>query len=262
MKICLIITTYNWPAALELALKSVINQTQKPFEVIIADDGSKEETRNLIKRYESKINNLKHCWHEDVGYRRSKIINESLKVSASDFIITIDQDCILNKNFIKDYHEVAEKGTYISAYRIDLSKSLTNVILKQSRLPNNIEKLFGSKWNVKHQFRNKKLRDKKTEIYDTNSNGTYGCNMGFFKSDVLAINGYNEDFIGWGPEDSEMTQRLMNAGIVRKMVFYCAILFHLYHPELSRASLEDNFKLLRTTREDKLVSINNGIVKK
>lgn len=262
MNICLIITTYNWPAALELALKSVTRQTHLPFEVIIADDGSSEETRSLIKKYGSQINNLKHCWHEDEGYRRSKIINESIKMSLSDFIITIDQDCIVDKNFIKDYHEMAQKGTYLSAYRIDLNKSLTNRILKQARLPYTVEKLLGSKWNVKHQFRNKKLRDKKTEFYDTNSNGTYGCNMGFFKNDVLAVNGYNEDFVGWGPEDSEMTQRLINTGIVRKKIFYCAILFHLYHPELSRASFDHNYNLLQTTLKEKLVSIKNGIVKK
>lgn len=261
MKICLIITTYNWPQALELCLKSVIKQSKKPDEVIIADDGSGDETRKLIESYKGKISNLKHVWHEDNGYQRAKVVNLAITNSESDFIITTDQDCILQKDFILDYSLQAEEGCYVSAYRINLRKSLTEKILKQKRLPNIFELLTQTKWNLKHQQRNPSKWKTKTRYIDNLSDGTYGCNMGFFRQDVLDVNGYNENFVGWGPEDSEMTQRLINNGKKWKRIYYSAILYHLYHPELSRKNLEFNMNLVQKTIKEKITYIDNGINK-
>ena len=261
MKICLIITTYNWPQALELCLKSVIKQSKMPDEVIIADDGSRDETRIMIESYKTKIPNLKHMWHEDNGYQRAKIVNKAIAASTSDFIITTDQDCILHKHFILDYSLQAEEGTYISAYRVELRESLTKKILEDRRLPNFVELLTQTKWNLKHQQRNKSKWAEKTKYICDISDGTYGCNMAFFKDDALTVNGYNEDFVGWGPEDSEFTQRLLNIGKKWKRIYYSAILYHLYHPEISRANLGPNKVLCEKAISEKRTIIKNGINK-
>ena len=134
MNICLIITTYNWPDALQLCLKSVIAQTRQPDEVIIADDGSRKETKDLIDSFRGIIKNLKHIWHEDQGYQRAKIINKSIAASESDFIITTDQDCILHKKFILDYSLNIEEGFYISGYRIQLRENITQKLIAKKRL--------------------------------------------------------------------------------------------------------------------------------
>ena len=261
MKICLIITTYNWPEALELSLKSVIRQSRPPDEVIIADDGSREETRQLIDSYMGKIKNLRHVWHEDNGYQRAKVVNLAISTSEADFIITTDQDCILHKDFVLDYSLQAEHGCYISAYRINLREDLTTKILEQKRLPNMFELLTQTKWNLKHQQRIPSKWKKTTRYITTSSNGTYGCNMGFYRKDLVDVNGYNENFVGWGPEDSEMTQRLINNGKQWKRIYYSAILYHLYHPELSRSNLDHNMSLLKKTIDEKVTYICNGICK-
>ncbi|MDV6168068.1 glycosyltransferase family 2 protein [Flavobacterium sp. DG1-102-2] len=261
MKICLIITTYNWPEALELSLKSVMRQSRPPDEVIIADDGSKGETKHLIESYMDKIKNLRHVWHEDNGYQRAKVVNLAIMSSEADFIITTDQDCILHKDYVLDYSLQAEHGCYISAYRINLRKELTYKILAQKRLPNMFELLTQTKWNLKHQQRIPSKWKKKTRYITTSSNGTYGCNMAFYRNDLMEINGYNENFVGWGPEDSEMTQRLINNGKKWKRIYYSAILYHLYHPELSKSNLEFNVDLLRKTIDNRLTYICNGICK-
>lgn len=261
MKICLIITTYNWPDALELSLQSIVRQRKQPDEVIIADDGSRQETRDLIDSYKGKIKNLKHAWHEDTGYQRAKILNKSIMMSESDFIITTDQDCILDKNFILDYSLQAEEGFYISGYRINLRERLTKRLVRRKRLPNLHEIFAETKWNVKHQIRARFMWNRTNRYISGSSNGTYGCNMGFFKKDVMAINGYNEDFVGWGPEDSEMTQRLMNNGIGWKRVYYSAILYHMYHPILCRKNADFNIMLLRKALKEKIIFVPNGILK-
>lgn len=261
MKICLIITTYNWPQALELCLKSVVKQSKMPDEVIIADDGSRDDTRALIESYKIKIPNLIHVWHEDIGYQRAKIINKAIDTATADFIITTDQDCILHKHFILDYSLQAEQGCYISAYRVNLTEPLTKRLLKQNRLPNLFELITQTKWNLKHQQRNPSKWNEKTKYITNSSNGTFGCNMAFFRKDALDINGYNEDFVGWGPEDSEFTQRLLNIGKKWKRIYYSAILYHLYHPVICRANLGPNQSLVDKARSEKRTIVKNGIKK-
>ncbi|HEX8270175.1 MAG TPA: glycosyltransferase family 2 protein [Flavobacterium sp.] len=261
MTVCLIITTYNWPEALELCLKSVLRQSQQPDEIIIADDGSKQPTADLIKAYKSKFKNLKHAWHEDNGYQRAKIINKAISISDSDLIITTDQDCILHKDFVRDYALQAEDNCYISAYRVNIKKKLTETLLRQKRLPYLFELITQTRWNYKYQVRKPSKWKKKTKYVTDISDGTYGCNMGFFRKDVLEINGYNENFIGWGPEDSEMTQRLLNNGKKWKRIYHSAILYHLYHPVLSKANFEDNVLLVKKAIREKLTFIDNGIKK-
>jgi glycosyltransferase involved in cell wall biosynthesis len=106
----LIISTYNWPKALNLVLLSVLNQRQLPTEIVIADDGSKEETKNLIDSYRDKLSiPIKHVWHEDVGFRLAKIRNKAIATALGDYIIQIDGDVILHPYFIKDHLDFAKK---------------------------------------------------------------------------------------------------------------------------------------------------------
>jgi hypothetical protein len=244
-----------------LCLKSVARQTRQPDEVIIADDGSRKETKDLIDSFRAIIKNLKHVWHEDNGYQRAKIINKSIEASDSDFIITTDQDCILHKNFILDYTLHMEEGFYISGYRIELRENITKKLIAKKRPNNLFDTIIGAKWNFKYQVRAPFLWKRKNLYNFDYADGTYGCNMGFYKKDVLAVNGYNEDFTGWGPEDSEMTQRLMNNGIGWKKVFYSAILYHMYHPIISRANLRSNVELVDKAISEKRTVIKNGIQK-
>lgn len=260
MKIALIISTYNNPDYLALCLKSIKRQKRKPDEVIIADDGSKTETRDLIESMRSQIPNLKHVWHEDNGFQKAKIQNLAIKESDSDYIIITDQDCILQKNFIKDHKELAEPNCFISAYRCRIKENFTKKILESSKLPSEELLLLNSKLNAKYSFRIKKLWHK-NELETIQFDGTFGCNMSFWRKDFMDVNGFNEDFFGWGPEDSELTLRMMNNGVVRKKIFYSAIAFHLDHEELSKDMVPANKEIMNSTLESKSVWAKNGIDK-
>lgn len=130
--ISLIITTYNRPKALWLTLISLIQQTKMPDEIIIADDGSKIETKLLIDRFIKKYNVfVNHVWQEDQGFRLSAIRNKAIAVARGDYIIQIDGDLILHKYFIEDHINWARKNTFISGTRCLLSKRLTNHLIKK-----------------------------------------------------------------------------------------------------------------------------------
>jgi len=260
MKVALLITTYNWPEALELVLLSVQSQTTYPNEIIIADDGSTEDTKHLISKFKKSISvDVKHIWHEDVGFTKTVILNKALKEISSDYIIQVDGDVILHKNFIKDHIKLAEENVYLFGSRISIKKEYSKKVLSDK--------------TIKFHWMNKGLLRKTRAIYlpflssylskksQENSGKLRGCNMSYWKKDAIAINGYNEDFIGWGYEDFNFAQRLLYAGVTSKRIKHMAIQFHIYHKEAPKGNTEIGDKIQIETAENKITKCKNGLVK-
>ncbi|PIE64647.1 MAG: family 2 glycosyl transferase [Desulfobacterales bacterium] len=259
MKISLIVTTYNWPEALYLCLKSIKYQSLLPDEVIIADDGSSFETKKTIDTFaiNNKYMNIIHSWQEDKGFRTSKSRNKAIAKSNYEYVILIDGDIILHKDFIKDHLRFSKKNTYIQGCRSLLKNTINpslfdvkgHFIFLRKGIRNRINALRCIFLANLFNFHNKKIR------------GIKSCNMSFFKEDCIKVNGFNEDFIGWGREDTEFAIRLYNNNIVRQNVKFAALSFHIPHPKSSRAMLETNDRILQNTIEKEMKFCKNGIDK-
>ena len=257
MKITLIITTYNWPQSLLLVMKSVNLQSVLPDEVIIADDGSKNETKNIINSFK-KNSSMKiiHSWQEDKGFRASRSRNNAILKSSGDYIILIDGDTILHSDFINDHIRKAEVGFFVQGTRVLLSKELT-----QKTLENKI---------IIFPFLSSEFKNRKNSIHSNilsiifsnkknHLNGIKTCNMAFFREDFFNINGFNNDFEGWGREDTEFIVRMINSGINRKNLRFNAIQFHLWHNENPRNSLLRNNEILEHAIKNRNDWCENGI---
>jgi glycosyltransferase involved in cell wall biosynthesis len=257
MKLTLIITTYNWPEALSLVIKSASQQTILPDEIIIADDGSDDRTKDLISRLNKEINlRIVHSWQEDKGFRVSRSRNKAILKSTGDYIILIDGDTILHPNFIKDHIAIAEPQYFVQGSRVLLSEKQT----KQSLTKNLVHFPFCSSGlkNRKNAIHSKLL----SFIFSNKKNSLYGiktCNLAFYRKDCLNINGFNNDFEGWGREDSEFAVRMFNSGINRKNVRFNAIQFHMWHNESPRIQIERNNKMLDNAIENSINWCENGI---
>lgn len=256
----LLISTYNWPEALDLVLKSVLNQTRLPDEILIGDDGSNADTKDLIDNFkkDTKIV-VHHIWQEDIGFRKSKILNKAIAKSTADYLIQIDGDCIIHKNFILDHIASAQKGFYLYGSRVNiLPEKVTEVLEKKI-----IEFNFFSK-EIKNRTRSLSIPIL-SSLYKTHleiSNKFRGCNVSFWRNDIIAINGYNEDFEGWGREDSDLVIRLGNNGIVAKRLRYAGIVYHIFHKSnFSQATCDLNDLIQKETIEKKVTKISNGIDK-
>ena len=130
MKTTLLITTYNWPKALELVLYSVLHQHVMPDEVVIADDGSTEETKKLIDRYAEKMPvPVIWVWQEDKGFRRTSILNKAIAKATGDYIIQVDGDVVLSSHFVEDHIEMAQKGCFVCGSRVLLTAQISNKLL-------------------------------------------------------------------------------------------------------------------------------------
>lgn len=255
---CTLITpTYNWTEALELLLLSVLKQSVLPSEIIIADDGSALETKELIANFKKNFTiPIIHVWQKDDGFRLAKIRNKAISKAKYEYILQIDGDIIMNRYFIEDHLTFAQNGQYLFGSRVNIQEKL-------------LPKLFSEKiidFNLFSKGIKKRGRTIRIPFFmnfaksvTKRSRKLRGCNMSFWKEDFIKINGYNESIIGWGMEDSEMIQRLHNIGIKGKRLKFAGIAYHIYHKEQSKSHTSINDEIERITTENKLTFIEKGI---
>lgn len=262
-KVALIISTYNRPVELQYTLESILRQSQMPDEIIIADDGSNDETSRLIREYHTKILvPLLHCWHSDDGFQLAAIRNKAVALCSSEYVISIDGDLILHKHFIHDHMCTAEHGCFVQGSRVLLSEKLTKQIILKGSYPmlNWLTKGITNRLNA---IRNPIISGwlSKKQITSDYMSGIRGCNLAFWWNDFIATNGFNEDITGWGREDSELVCRFSNLKIQRKNLKFGGIVNHLFHPERSRELLAKNEYILQETINKNLLRCDNGIDK-
>lgn len=259
-KVSLLISTYNWPSALEKCLLSVMSQTRLPNEIIIADDGSTEDTNVLIHKYQKIISiPIVHVWHPDEGFQLAMIRNKAIAKSKGDYIIQIDGDIILEKHFIEDHIRIAEPEAFVCGSRVWLSKEQSLKIIKSTGLPSlNLIK-FPIK-TILNSLRIPFLSSILADRYKKNKpTALRGCNMAFWRDNLLNINGYDQNIQGWGSEDAELALRLINSGIKKRFIKLSGIAYHIYHIENDKSLLLKNEKILKETINSKKTWAINGI---
>lgn len=252
-----VLSTYNWKEALELVLMSLLRQTVSPKEIIIADDGSGETTQLLIDsiRVQTKIPII-HVWHEDQGNRKSKIMNKAIAKASAPYIICMDGDVIAHPRWVEDHQNRAERNTYLYGSRVNIQASILERLLKDKSIDFNFLSA-----GIKKRGRTLHIPflAKRQKPHANYSSKMRGCNFSFWKEDFIAINGYNEDFIGWGREDSDLAHRFHNAGLFAKRLKFCGIVYHIYHPEQSKEFLTKNNDLQHKTIQHRITRIEKGI---
>jgi glycosyltransferase involved in cell wall biosynthesis len=261
LRVSVIITTYNNPLFLRKVLNGFFSQKKAPDEIIIADDGSGKDTASIINGFSSMASYpVFHVWQKHNGFRAAKIRNEAIKKSSGDYIILLDGDCVVNRHFISDHLSLAENGCFIQGKRVHVNKNSVPVFdhkYANSRSTLITMALTGKISNIHHLIR------LPYHLYIKNKNlkGIKSCNMSFFKRDVMAINGFSEDFIGWGNEDSDLACRFFKYGLLKKVHQFMAICFHLWHPTNKTVS-SVNKQLLSTTITSDEYFCKNGLFKK
>ncbi len=255
MKISLIVATYNKPDYLAHCLKSIAGQVDLPDEIIVADDGSGEETSRLTDQFRSQLPvPLFHVWQEDSGYRLARSRNNGLLKSTGDYLIFIDDDLILHPRFIADHRNRAQKGCFYCGTRVRLGTAITASVMKHHR--NTI-----SFWERDLQSRLNAIRIPFLHQIITGPGYTYkrlrGCHMAFWKEDLLKINGFDERYTSWGREDLDIAMRMMHAGVKRINLKWAAIGYHLHHPVKQITSNNDHllFEVIRIKSVQALIGI-------
>ena len=258
VSIALVVNTYNQPDYLRRVLRAVEVQAIRPNEVLLADDGSEAETGKVFQEWSRLGVQTKcaHVWQPNEGFRRARILNQAIAQAQSDYIVFLDGDTLPHPGFISDHRALAKAGNFVQGHRALIEQRAAsyfgNGVLTQDRR----RALWsGQIRGIKHAYRwPVALKRVRTDLH-----GVRGCNLAIWRSDLVRVNGYNEAFVGWGREDSELALRLMNSGIQRLDVRGWALCYHLWHPPASRAGLNANDDILREAQERKATRCELGL---
>lgn len=269
LDISVIISTYNHPEWLEKVLWSYEFQSFKSFEVVIADDGSDENTINLIENLKKNLSYpIQHIWHEDNGFQKTIILNKATVASKCDYLVYTDGDCIARNDFLQTHMDCRTKGYFLSGGYFKLPMHISELISIDD-IRNQF--CFDINWlkqhGLKDSFKNNKITSKglKQKLLNnlTPTTATWnGHNASGWKADIIKANGYDER-MQYGGEDRELGERLFNSGIKAKQIRYSAICLHLDHergyviPEM----IEKNKKIRAKTKKEKITRTPFGIDK-
>ncbi len=253
----LLIATYNWPQALGVVLASVRVQGRLPDEVIVADDGSGEETGRLIAAEAKSFPvPLRHVWHEDEGFRLGTIRNKAMAAARGAYLIQLDGDMVLHPSFVESHLAFARPGSYVQGSRVMLNERRTAECLARGEVVTHaLSSGIRNRVNALHlPWLSGLVRGPTDPLRRTR-----GCNMAFWRDDILRVNGYNEAIEGWGREDSELAARLQQSGTVRRNLKFTAVAWHLHHRTRSLASLDHNHEMFERTVAARLTRCARGV---
>lgn len=265
MKASVIVTTYNWPAALHQVLFALSEQTVCHFEVIVADDGSTSETENCIQAYQKKYPvPLHHIWQPDEGFQAAQIRNKAIARAKGELIIFLDGDCIPFPQFVEKHLNYARKKYFIAGNRVLLAPRFTceqlagNTPLHRSTLWDWIHWRFQGDCNRLLPLLSLPLGPFR-RLNPNRWKGAKTCNLSVWRDDLQMVNGFDESYQGWGFEDSDLIIRLIKYG-VHHLSGRCLLpVLHLWHPENSRSHMTDNLNRLKACQSSHIIRSSKGL---
>lgn len=237
-RISVIVTVYNRFEYVRNVILSLINQTLQIDELILADDGSKENIEQYIKDLIPKCRfSIKHVWQEDIGFRLARSRNNGARVATGDFLIFLDQDVIFSKTFIQKVYDVRKKKriVFVRGYQTSLVEKEEVFSYINSKIFS-YEKIYNIiyKEKIAKEYKNQVIKDKLYRIlywFKLRNRGAKMVGMMFalYKVDYEAINGFDDNYKGWGQEDDDFGNRFYKYGGEVYPLMLKEYLFHMYH---------------------------------
>lgn len=255
--VALVINTYDQPEYLRRVLRAVTAQIAPPREVLLADDGSDERTAQVFKDWAAaQSGRCEHVWQPHEDFRRSRILNEAIARARAEYIVFLDGDTVPHPRFISDHRRLAQPRRFIQGHRALIGHHAARTFGDGNLRAQRRQALFnGDLSGWKNAFRwplpwRRLRRDLR---------GVRGCNLAIWREDLAKVNGYNEEFVGWGREDSELAVRLLNNGVLRLDVRGWALCYHLWHTPLSRSQVPANDQLLAAAKAEGWLTCRVGL---
>jgi glycosyltransferase involved in cell wall biosynthesis len=262
--ICVIVATYDRETALDRVLRGFTRQTDRDFELIVADDGSGPSTKRVVDSWADRIGPLKHVWHEDRGFRLAEIRNRAILQSTGAYCVFLDGDCIPRPDFIAAHRRLAERGWFVAGNRALMSRALSAQVESEELTP----ELWGNLTWIGARLRGEVNRlaplitlplGPARKLQGGRWQSARGGNLAIWRDDLLRVDGFDAAFSGWGREDSDIIVRLIRAGVRRKDGRFATGVLHLWHPENDRTQLLQNDKRLEMVLRSDRVRAERGM---
>lgn len=253
-RLSLIVSTSDNPLALDLVLEGVSLQTVAPAELLIADDGSDEQTTAVIAKWSARLPfPVQRFWQPHEGFRKTTILNRTVRAATGNYLVFIDGDCLPHRKFLADHLRHAEPGAFVQGRRAGIRARYVRHISPRRFHPLFLflqRKLYSIRRGLRRPWPIIRINDRSL---------IQGCNFALWREDFFRVNGYDESFVGWGHEDTELAERLCNAGLTCKTIVGQAIVYHLDHPRVARYRIGVNERILERTKREKRTRCERGI---
>jgi glycosyltransferase involved in cell wall biosynthesis len=267
VKVSVLLATYEMPRHLELVLAALSRQRFRDFEIILCDDGSGPNTRAAVNAARPTLGvPLTHLWQENHGFRKCRILNEAIRLAKGELLVFLDADCVPHRDFVGDHWKTRETGTFGAGRRVEISKrigerlSVHDVkkgIFDRPSLRLLFDHVFGDtenwnrtiRWGTRPWIRSLLNLDRVVDLK--------GCNFSVSREDMVAINGFDEAYEGYGREDTDVEIRMMHFGLRRRSLKGIALQFHIWHER--RGFTPANESLLEAARISRRIRCERGI---
>jgi glycosyltransferase involved in cell wall biosynthesis len=263
--ISVIVTTFNREDALDSVLAALAAQSDRNFEVVIADDGSGPETGRVVESWKRRFPlPLKHVRHEHRGFRGGEIRNRGIRASAGALCIFLDGDCLARPDFVATHRRLHEPGWFVTGNRILLSREFTAAVLAQGQKPQLwsfgalARQRLGGGINRLAPAVHLPLGPLR-KLHSASWHGAQTCNLAVARKDLDRVDGFDNAFVGWGLEDSDLVVRLLRAGVRRKDGRFATGVLHLWHPWNDRTQLTENRDRLEETIGSARIRASRGL---
>ena len=267
MLLSVIISTYNSPEWLEKVIWGYQAQTVTDFELLIADDGSTDTTKEVIARLQKECSfPIRHIWHEHNGFGKCIILNKAIAASSGDYLVISDADCVPRADFLQVHVAKRYTGHFISGGYCKLPMGTSKAMTKDDIIA---QRIFDPEWLHTHGCKSVPLKisahgafARFLNVLTPTTPSWNGHNSSGWKRDIMAVNGFNED-MQYGGLDRELGERLVNLGIKPIQARHLAICVHLDHSRgyKTKDTLSKNHAIRKETRKTGRTWTDNGIVK-
>jgi glycosyltransferase involved in cell wall biosynthesis len=244
--ISVIATTHEREDALDAVLRGLSRQSDKDFEVVVADDGSGPATAALITDWTSRLGRpLAHVWQPHQGFRAAEMRNRAIAASRGSYCVFLDGDCIPRPDFIAAHRQLAEPDWFVAGNRILMSRALTDSVLREHLEPETwpLAAFVRQRWHGGINRLMPTLRLPLGPLRKLKARSWHGCrscNLAVWRADLERVDGFDASYTGWGKEDSDLVVRLLHAGVARKDGRFATGVLHLWHPMADRSALPRN----------------------
>ena len=257
-RLALVITTHERADALAAVLASVSWQTRAPDAIVIADDGSGAATRELIDNFSRRSSApVIAVRQEHRGFRVARLRNLAIAATSADYLVFIDGDMLLHPEFIADHARLARRGWFTQGVRVHADPALTRALIEAPASPAPFAPGLGGlrrAYLLRAPVLSTLARRPANALVAIKS-----CNFAAWRDDLVRVNGFDEAFEGWGPEDKDLALRLGHAGLRRQTLLFGGIATHLHHPAAPRSGLPANLARLAATRRERRVRCIRGL---
>ena len=257
--ISLLVTTYNWKDALLRVLEGAARQTRLPDEVIVADDGSRPDTAALVadvaRGYPVP---LRHAWQEDRGFRVARVRNLAIAAARGEYLLLLDGDMVPERRFVADHARAARPGCFVQGSRVLTGPGLRERMLGRAGLdPTPFSAGIERRRNA---LRSPALSRAWLALKPRSApRGIKTCNQGWWRGDLVRLNGFDERMEGWGREDVELAWRAWHAGIACRQLRFSGLAWHLHHQERHSDGESANDRWLEDTLARRTTRCEQGL---